>query len=136
MKRQVIDLAPFLKIPMLYFMRGGAFSVSKVYRFGDFRLDCGNYELLRAEHPVKLERKPMELLVLFVSHQGQLVTRAEIAERLWSNDIYVDTEHGINTAIRKLRLTLRDDPAEPKFIKTVTGVGYCFVAPVIADSPP
>ena len=110
--------------------------MSKVYRFGDFRLDCGSYALLRAERPVKLERKPMELLVLFTSRQGQLVTRAEIAERLWSSDIYVDTEHGINTAIRKLRLTLRDDPAEPKFIKTVTGVGYCFVAPVLTEPAP
>jgi TolB-like protein/DNA-binding winged helix-turn-helix (wHTH) protein len=121
---------------MLYFMRGDTHSVSKIYRFGDFRLDCGSYELLRADHPVKLERKPMELLALFASRQGQLVTRAEIAERLWSNDVYVDTEHGINTAVRKLRLTLRDDPAEPKFIKTVTGVGYCFVAPVIAEPAP
>jgi TolB-like protein/DNA-binding winged helix-turn-helix (wHTH) protein len=110
--------------------------VSKIYRFGEFRLDCGSYELLRAGHPVKLERKPMELLVLFVSRQGEMVTRAEIAERLWSSEIYVDTEHGINTAIRKLRLTLRDDPAEPRFIKTVTGVGYCFIAPVIAESAP
>jgi len=110
--------------------------VSKLYRFGEFRLDCGSYELLRAGHAVKLERKPMELLVLFVSRQGEMVTRAEIVERLWSSEIYVDTEHGINTAIRKLRLTLRDDPAEPRFIKTVTGVGYCFIAPVIAESAP
>ena len=121
---------------MLYFTRGETTSVSKIYKFGDFRLDYGNYELLRAEHPVKLERKPMELLALFASRQGQLVTRVEIAERLWSSDIYVDTEHGINTAIRKLRLTLRDDPAEPKCIKTVTGMGYCFVADVIAEPTP
>lgn len=110
--------------------------MSMIYRFGDFRLDCGSYELLRADHPVKLERKPMELLVLFTSRQGQLVTRVEIAERLWSSDIFVDTEHGINTAVRKLRLMLRDDPAEPTFIKTVTGVGYCFVAPVITEPAP
>jgi len=110
--------------------------VSLTYRFGDFRLDCGSYELLRGEHPVKLERKPMELLLLFASRQGELVTRAEIAERLWSNDLYVDTEHGINTAIRKLRIELRDDPAEPKFIKTVTGVGYRFVASVITEAAP
>ena len=57
--------------------------MSLTYRFGDFRLDCGSYELLRGEHPVKLERKPMELLLLFASRQGELVTRAEIAERLW-----------------------------------------------------
>ena len=110
--------------------------MSMIYRFGDFRLDCGSYELRRADHPVKLERKPMELLVLFTSRRGQLVTRVEIAERLWSSDIFVDTEHGINTAVRKLRLMLRDDPAEPTFIKTVTGVGYCFVAPVITEPAP
>ena len=110
--------------------------MSMIYRFGDFRLDCGSYELLRADHPVKLERKPMELLVLFTSRHGQLVTRVEIAERLWSSDIFVDTEHGINTAVRKLRLMLRDDPAEPTFIKTVTGVGYCFIAPVITEPAP
>ena len=118
---------------MLYFTRGGTSAMAVVYRFGEFRLDCGRYELLRAERAVKIERKPMELLVLFTSRQGQLVTRSEIAERLWSNEVYVDTEHGINTAVRKLRITLRDDPAEPRFIKTVTGVGYRFVAPVITE---
>src|ERR1700678_3424941 len=86
-----------------------------VYRFGEFRLDYGRYELLRADHAVRLERKPMELLVLFASRQGELVTR---------------TEHGITTAVRKLRQLLRDDPAEPKFIQTVTGLGYRFVATV------
>jgi TolB-like protein/DNA-binding winged helix-turn-helix (wHTH) protein len=104
--------------------------LSMVYRFGEFRLDYGRYELLRADHAVRLERKPMELLVLFASRQGELVTRTEIAERLWSSEIYVDTEHGINTAVRKLRQLLRDDPAEPKFIQTVTGLGYRFVATV------
>jgi TolB-like protein/DNA-binding winged helix-turn-helix (wHTH) protein len=121
---------------MLYFMRGGASAVSTTYKFGEFRLDCGSYELLRGGRPVKLERKPMELLLLFTSRQGELVTRAEIAERLWSSEIFVDTEHGINTAIRKLRMELRDDPAEPKFIKTVTGMGYRFVAPVVAEAGP
>ena len=110
--------------------------MSKVYRFGDFRLDCGSYELLRNGHPIKMERKPMALLVLFASREGQLVTRAEIAERLWSSEVFVDTEHGINTAVRKLRFELRDDPIDPKFIKTVTGVGYRFVAPVFAEPAP
>ena len=86
--------------------------------------------------PVKLERKPLELLILLTSRQGQLVTRTEIAEHLWSSEIFVDTEHGINTAVRKLRITLRDDPAEPKFIKTVTGIGYRFVAPVAIEPGP
>ncbi len=72
----------------------------------------------------------MELLVLLVSHEGQLVTRAEIAQRLWSSEVFVDTEHGINTAIRKLRYLLRDDPENPSFIQTVTGMGYRFIAPI------
>jgi DNA-binding winged helix-turn-helix (wHTH) protein len=101
-----------------------------VYEFGGFRLDCGAFELLRNGISLRVERKPMELLILLASHQGQLVTRAEIAQRLWSNEVFVDTEHGINTAIRKLRHVLRDDPDEPKFIQTVTGMGYRFVAPV------
>jgi TolB-like protein/DNA-binding winged helix-turn-helix (wHTH) protein/Tfp pilus assembly protein PilF len=102
-----------------------------VYEFSEFRLNCGRFELLRKSYPLRLERKPMELLILLVSRGGQLVSRSEIAERLWSSEVFVDTEHGINTAIRKLRQTLRDDPAEPKFIQTVTGVGYRFIAPVI-----
>jgi TolB-like protein/DNA-binding winged helix-turn-helix (wHTH) protein len=107
--------------------------VPVVYKFGDFRLDCGRYELLRGDRPIKLQRKPLDLLLLFTSRQGQLITRAEIAEKLWSGDVFVDTEHGINTAIRKLRLQLRDDPAKPRFIQTVSGLGYRFVAPVTTE---
>jgi len=77
----------------------------------------------------------MELLILLASRQGQLVTRADIAERLWSSEVFVDTEHGINTAVRKLRHLLRDDVGEPKFIQTVTGMGYRFVAPVTTAEP-
>jgi DNA-binding response OmpR family regulator len=75
-----------------------------VYQFGDFRLDCGRFELLRKSHPVRIERKPMELLILLASREGQLVTRSEIALHLWSGEVFVDTEHGINTAIRHWRL--------------------------------
>lgn len=101
-----------------------------VYEFFDFRLDCARFELLRNGHPLRVERKPMELLILLASREGQLVSRAEIAERLWSSEVFVDTEHGINTAIRKLRYLLRDDPDDAQFIQTVTGMGYRFIAPV------
>jgi TolB-like protein/DNA-binding winged helix-turn-helix (wHTH) protein/Flp pilus assembly protein TadD len=83
-----------------------------------------------------VERKPLELLMLLVSRQGQLVTRTEIAERLWSSEVFVDTEHGINTAIGKLRHLLHDDSGLPRFIQTVTGKGYRFVAPVTAMEAP
>lgn len=109
-----------------------------LFQFGNFQLDCGRFELRHNGRPLHVERKPMELLILLASHEGQLVTRAEIAERLWSSEVFVDTEHGINTAIRKLRYLLRDDPDEPRFIQTVTGMGYRFIAPtaiVETESP-
>jgi Tol biopolymer transport system component/DNA-binding winged helix-turn-helix (wHTH) protein len=106
-----------------------------VYEFRDFRVDCGRFELSRNGQPLRIERKPLELLILLVSREGQLVTRPEIAERLWSSKVFVDTEHGINTAIRKLRYLLRDDPDNPHFIQTVTGMGYRFIAHVSGVAP-
>jgi DNA-binding winged helix-turn-helix (wHTH) protein/Tol biopolymer transport system component len=106
-----------------------------VYEFCEFRLDCGRFELLRNSRPLRVERKPMELLILLASREGQLVTRPEIAERLWSSEVFVDTEHGINTAIRKLRHLLHDNPDDPQFIQTVTGRGYRFVAPTSVIAP-
>lgn len=100
-----------------------------VYQFGDFRLDCGRFELLRNGHAIRLERKPMELLILLLARNGQLVTRSEIAQKLWDSEVFVDTEHGINTAIRKIRQALGDDPENPRFVQTVTGKGYRFSAP-------
>ena len=61
---------------------------------------------------------------------GQLVTRQEIVERLWGRDVFLDTEHGINTAVRKVRQALGDDPEQPRFVQTVTGKGYRFIAPL------
>jgi TolB-like protein len=78
----------------------------------------------------------MELLILLASREGQLVTRSEIADRLWESEVFVDTEHGINTAIRKLRYLLRDDPDNPQFIQTVIGMGYRFIAPVTTVQKP
>jgi TolB-like protein/DNA-binding winged helix-turn-helix (wHTH) protein/Tfp pilus assembly protein PilF len=101
-----------------------------VYEFREFRLDCGRFELMRNSRELHVERKPMELLILLASREGQLVTRQEIAERLWSSEVFVDTEHGINTAIRKIRQVLRDNPEQPRFLQTVSGMGYRFIAPI------
>jgi len=119
--------------------------VVTVYEFGDFKLDCDRFELYRSGRPVKLERKPMELLILLAAKNGHLVTRAEIAERLWDREVFVDTEHGINTAIRKIRQVIEDDPedglagdrvnGQPRFLFTVTGKGYRFVANPVVTGP-
>jgi TolB-like protein/DNA-binding winged helix-turn-helix (wHTH) protein len=99
-----------------------------VVKFAEFELDGGRYELRRGGSVLKLEKIPMELLLLLVESDGRLVTREEIVERIWGKDVFLDTEHGINTAIRKIRQTLADDPENPRFVQTVTGKGYRFVA--------
>jgi TolB-like protein/DNA-binding winged helix-turn-helix (wHTH) protein len=101
------------------------------YKFGDFKLDCDRFELYRAGRSLKLERKPMELLVLLAAKSGHLVTRTEIAEHLWGPEVFVDTEHGINTAIRKIREVLNDDPVQSRFVQTVTGKGYRFIESIV-----
>ena len=102
------------------------------YRFAEFQLDCASFELRRLGRAQKseripLERIPMELLILLLERQGSVVTRQEIVDRLWGKDVFVDTEHGINTAIRKVRQALKDDPDNPRFVHTVSGKGYRFV---------
>jgi TolB-like protein/DNA-binding winged helix-turn-helix (wHTH) protein/Flp pilus assembly protein TadD len=100
-----------------------------------FSLDLGRYELRRNREALRLERIPMELLILLVEHWGALVTREQIVERLWGKDVFVDTEQGINTAIRKVRSALRDDPENPTYVQTVVGKGYRFVGPIEVVRP-
>src|SRR5215467_1325558 len=99
-------------------------------KFGDFELDVAGYELSRSGRAVKLERIPMELLLLLVDRRGQLVTRDEILEKLWDKDTFLDVDNSINTAIAKIRLVLKDDPENPAFIKTISGKGYRFIAAI------
>ncbi len=99
-------------------------------RFNQFELNLAAYELRRQGRPVRLERLPMDLLVMLVERRGDLVTRTEIVDRLWGKDVFVDVETGIHTAIRKIRQALRDSAEAPSFIVTVPGKGYRFVAPV------
>ena len=109
-----------------------------ILRFLDFELDVPGYQLRHKGRPVRLERQPMDLLVLLVQRRSQLVPREEIVDRLWGNDVFVDVETGVNTAIRKIRQALRDSPEAPRCVETVTGKGYRFIAPVetAAAAPP
>jgi DNA-binding winged helix-turn-helix (wHTH) protein len=102
----------------------------ETYRFFDFELDVPAYELRRGGLPVKLERQPMDLLILLVERRQQLVSRADIADHLWGKDVFVDVEHGVNAAIRKIRHALRESPEAPTCLDTVSGKGYRFIAPV------
>jgi DNA-binding winged helix-turn-helix (wHTH) protein len=99
----------------------------KKVRFGEFELDFGRFQLFCSGQPVRLEGLPLQLLMFLIENQGQLVTREQIADALWGKDVFVDVEQGINTAIRKIRMALDDDSAQPQFLQTVVGRGYRFV---------
>jgi DNA-binding winged helix-turn-helix (wHTH) protein len=99
----------------------------RVVRFGEFTLDFGCFQLFCRDSAVKLEGRPLQLLMLLVERAGQLVTREEIADALWGRDVFVDVEQGINTAIRKVRIALGDRGYPPKYLQTVVGRGYRFV---------
>src|SRR5215813_467492 len=96
----------------------------------EFELDLGRYELRRSGFRIKLEKKPMELLIFLVSRRDQLVSRQDISAKLWRSDLFVDTERNINNIIRKIRAALSDDPEKPIFLETVVGKGYKFIGPL------
>ena len=93
-------------------------------------LDLGRYELRRFGRRIKLERKPMELLIFLLSRRDQLVARDEIVRKLWRSDLFIDSEKNLNNIVRKLRTALGDHADRPRFLETIVGKGYRFVGPV------
>jgi eukaryotic-like serine/threonine-protein kinase len=110
---------------------------TSIIQFEEYELDLASYELRRSGRAVHLEKIPMELLILLSEKAGQLVTREEIIRRLWGDDVFVDVRQGINTAVRKIRLALHDDPEKPGILQTVVGKGYRLASPVtiVAQRP-
>jgi TolB-like protein/DNA-binding winged helix-turn-helix (wHTH) protein/Flp pilus assembly protein TadD len=96
----------------------------------DFELDLRPRRLRHGGRVLKLERIPLEVLFLLVERPSEIITREEIVARVWGNDVFLDTDNSIRGAIRKIRYVLKDDPETPRFIQTVTGRGYRFIAPV------
>src|SRR5882724_3607080 len=96
----------------------------------DIELDLGRYELRRQGRRVKLEKKPMELLILLVARREQLVSRKEIVTKLWRSHLFIETEPNINNIVRKIRTALGDNSDKPRFLETVVGKGYRFIGPL------
>jgi TolB-like protein/DNA-binding winged helix-turn-helix (wHTH) protein/Flp pilus assembly protein TadD len=110
--------------------------VQPAVEFGDgFTLDPRAYELRRSGRALKLEPTPFGILAFLLEQRGELVSRQQIVERIWGKGVFLDTDNSINGAIRKIRQVLNDDPEEPRFIQTVTGKGYRFIARVIEPDP-
>src|SRR6187455_2767259 len=99
-------------------------------RFGEFEFDERDGELYRGSERVRLQEQPRQILTVLIEHAGEVVARETLRARVWKADTFVDFEHGLNTAIKKLRQALGDSADTPAFIETVARRGYRFIAPV------
>jgi cholera toxin transcriptional activator len=107
-----------------------ATSQNRVFRFGLYEADTAAGELRKNGRKVKLQEQPFRVLLLLLERPGAIVTREEIRRALWSDDTFVDFDHGLNTVVNKLRDALDDTAANPRFIETLARRGYRFIAPV------
>ena len=105
------------------------------YRFGVFEVDAATGELRRQGIRVKLNAQPFQVLLMFLERPGELLTRDEISRELWTDGTFVDYEHGVNSAVNRIREALGDAASNPRFVQTLARRGYRFVAPVERMSP-
>lgn len=113
-------------------MSASADAPRRVYRFGVFDVDSRSGELRKRGVRQHLQGKPLQVLLALLERPGEVVTREELQRRLWSSDVFVDFENGLNTAINRLRLTLGDSADHPRYVETLARTGYRFIAPVHA----
>ena len=99
-------------------------------RFGVYELDLRAGELRRQGMKVKLQEQPFQVLMQLLEKPGEVVTREELRNRLWPADTFVDFDHSLNAAIRRVRDALGDSAENPRFVETVARRGYRFLAPV------
>ncbi len=105
------------------------------YRFAAFEADAASGELRRRGVRIKLNAQPFQVLLLLLERPGELLTREEIARALWPDGTFVDFEHGLNSAVNRIRDALGDTAGNPRFVETLARRGYRFVAPVERIEP-
>src|SRR5262245_35173665 len=101
-----------------------------VVRFGAFELDQDARELTRDGVKIRLQEQPFQVLQILLEHPGKLVTREELKKRIWPSDTFVDFDHGINNAIKRLREALADTTETPRYVETLARRGYRFLHPL------
>lgn len=102
----------------------------RTQRFGEFVVDCRAGELFRRGKKVRVQLQPMQVLLALLEKPGDVVTREELRQKIWPADTFVDFEHSLNTAIKKLRQALGDRAGKSKFVETLPRRGYRFLAAV------
>src|SRR5271167_1143923 len=102
----------------------------RLIRFGVFELDLRSGELQKQGRKIRLEGQPVQVLVCLLENPGELVSREELHRKLWPADTFVNFEHGLNAAVKRLRQALSDSADNPRFIETLPRRGYRFIAPI------
>ncbi len=102
----------------------------RVFCFGTFQADESGGELRKHGLRIKLHAQPFQVLVMLLERPAELVTREEMRQRLWGDNTFVDFDHGLNSAVNKIREALNDSASRPRYVETVSGKGYRFIAPV------
>jgi DNA-binding winged helix-turn-helix (wHTH) protein len=108
----------------------------RLIRFGLFEVDLRTRELRKNGVQIKLQQQPFQVLVTLLQHAGDVVTREELRRELWPTDTFVDFEHGLNAAIKRLRDALGDSAENSIFVETLARRGYRFNAPVDGRAAP
>jgi len=106
----------------------------RMVRFATFELDLGARELRKSGSKIKVHGQPFEVLAMLLERPGEIVPREELKQKLWPTDTFVDFDHGVNTAINRLREALGDSAENPRFVETIPRRGYRFIAPVEGNS--
>ena len=107
---------------------------SRIVRFGVFEVDFAAEELRKNGVKLRLQGQPFRILALLLERAGEIVTREELRQKLWTSDTFVDFDHSLNTAVNKIRDTLGDSASSPRYIETLARKGYRFLAPVERDA--
>jgi len=111
---------------------GPAVPSPRLIRFGVFELDLRSGELQKQGRKIRLEGQPIQVLICLIENPGELVTREELHRKLWPADTFVNFEHGLNAAVKRLRQALNDSADNPRFVETLPRRGYRFIAPIQA----
>ena len=101
-----------------------------IYRFGAFELDARTRELRKNGLRIRCQEQPLQVLATLLARPGELLTREELRQMVWPEDTFVDFDHALTTAVKKIRLALNDDADSPRYLETVPRHGYRFIAPV------
>src|SRR5258707_11610305 len=100
-------------------------------RFGAFELNPITGQLRKNGVKIRIQQQPLQILIALLERRGEVLSREELRQRLWAADTFVNFEHSLNVAVRRLRESLGDDAENPRFVETVARMGYRFVAPIV-----